>query len=70
MADEAQQQPPPIVLTITLNPDGHLSFTGPTHDPILCYGLLELAKDGLRRLHAPRIVRPPGTLPPEFMKRS
>lgn len=67
MADDGKPQP--IVLTITLTPDGNMHFQGPTHDPILCYGLLELAKDGIRRHNTARIVRPAGTLPPEFMKR-
>lgn len=36
-------------LVITLQDDGQVGIQGPLSDPILCYGLLELAKDALRR---------------------
>ena len=32
-------------LVIELMPDGQLSLQGPLQDKILCYGLLELAKE-------------------------
>jgi hypothetical protein len=39
---------PRAQLSITLSHDGNLSVTGPITDLILCYGLLELAKDQIR----------------------
>lgn len=36
-------------LVITLQDDGQVGLNGPLQDPILCYGLLELGKDALRR---------------------
>ncbi len=42
-------------LTITMSPDGTVSVNGPLTDGILCFGLLEVAKDVIRehiRKHA------------------
>ena len=54
-------------LTITLSPNGQVSVTGPIDNAMLCYGLLEVAKDVVR-MHVqkkaesgiviPRIVMP------------
>ena len=54
-------------LTITLSPNGGVSVTGPIDNAMLCYGLLEVAKDVVR-MHVqkkaesgiviPRIVMP------------
>ena len=41
MADRA-------VLTITWTQDGQIQVNGPINDKILCYGLLEAAKDAIR----------------------
>lgn len=38
----------PIALTIILNPNGTVSVSGPINNLILCYGLLESAKDALK----------------------
>lgn len=39
----------PIKLILELNPlDGSVNISGPIHDKILCYGLLELGKDIIR----------------------
>ena len=35
-------------LTITLSPNGQVSVTGPIDNAMLCYGLLEVAKDVVR----------------------
>lgn len=42
------EQPPRAQLIVTLSHDGTLSVTGPITDLILCYGLLDLAKDQIR----------------------
>lgn len=41
-----------IVLSITLNNDGSINVQGPIHDRIVCYGLLEMAKDAIRDRHS------------------
>ena len=38
----------PITLKIELEENGSISISGPIHDKILCYGLLESAKDAVR----------------------
>ena len=54
-------------LTITLSPNGQVSVTGPIDNAMLCYGLLEVAKDVVRThvqkkaesgIVIPRIVMP------------
>ena len=52
-----------IVLTITLSPGGQINVNGPIQDKVLCYGLLEFAKDLIRvyqkpTIEVPRIVAP------------
>ena len=54
-------------LTITLSPNGRVDVNGPIDNAMLCYGLLEVAKDVIR-MHVqkksesgiviPRIVMP------------
>ena len=42
----------PITLTITLDQEnGGVSCNGPLQDKVLCYGLLEGAKDAIRGWH-------------------
>lgn len=38
-----------IQIIIELNTDGSVSVTGALHDKILCYGLLELARQTIER---------------------
>ena len=38
-----------IELVITLDPNTGVQVRGPLQDMILCYGLLEMAKDAIRR---------------------
>ena len=54
-------------LAITLSPNGQVSVTGPIDNAMLCYGLLEVAKDVVRThvqkkaesgIVIPRIVMP------------
>ncbi len=35
-------------LTITMSPNGAISVTGPIDNGLLCFGLLEVAKDVIR----------------------
>ena len=38
----------PIQLLITLTGDGQVQVAGPLEDRVLCYGLLEAARDAVR----------------------
>jgi hypothetical protein len=37
-----------ITMTIDVGEDGRLRVSGPLHDKVLCYGLLEAARDVVR----------------------
>lgn len=39
-------------LIIEIDPNGQVNLTGPLHDTILVYGMLESAKDALREFKA------------------
>lgn len=39
---------PKVQLVITLDEDGQVGIRGPLQDPVLCYGLIEAAKDALQ----------------------
>lgn len=77
MSDDAtpQKDPAEFTVTITFNArTGVMNIEGPLDQGVLCYGILEQAKD-LVRVHGlkknqqrPTIVRPPGVLPPEFRR--
>ncbi len=43
--NKEQLERKPIILTITFNPDGRVTLSGPLHDRVLCYGLLEMARE-------------------------
>lgn len=50
-----------IQLLITLGPDGVVNVNGPIGNKVLCYGLLESAKDAIRNFKAgdaPRVIVP------------
>lgn len=47
MSDDVSGSQPGIRLMIALV-DGQISIGGPLDDPLLCYGLLEAAKDAIR----------------------
>jgi hypothetical protein len=38
----------PIVLQIQMSPQGQIHVSGPLADKVLCFGLLEAAKDAVR----------------------
>ena len=40
-----------ITLTITMDENGGVSCGGPIQDKVLCYGLLESAKDAIKSWH-------------------
>lgn len=44
-------QPPRAQLVIQLTTDGGIQVHGPVQDKILCYGLLECARDAIKAHH-------------------
>lgn len=48
-ARAANDAPPPITLVLTLDPlSGRIHISGPLDNRMLCYGMMEMAKDALR----------------------
>lgn len=45
-------QPPRAQLLITLQADGSVQVQGPINDKVLCYGLLECARDAIQEAAA------------------
>jgi hypothetical protein len=43
-----EQQKPRAVMTIIWNADGSVTVNGPIKDKIVCYGLLDCARDAIR----------------------
>ena len=67
--DTAPTGPPPgeVKLVITLNTRGNVTVEGPIANKVLCYGLLESAKDALRSYEASQQrITPAMRLPSEF----
>lgn len=66
------QIPDQIVITVTFSTrDGSVNVNGPVADKVFCYGVLEMAKDAVRRYNPNRIVQPAAPalqLPPEFRR--
>lgn len=46
-------------LVIELMPDGSVNVTGPLPNKILCYGLLESAKEVIQNVHASPVTHTP-----------
>ncbi len=59
--NEAGQPDERVVMQLILTKEGQLkvvsTFIG---DKMACYGLLEVAKDAIRELHAPKLIKAPG----------
>lgn len=70
--DGAAEGPPPSVSLIITMHEGRVSLTGPLDDLVLCYGMVEVAKDQLRLRRAQQraaIVPPSGFRLPLIGKR-
>jgi hypothetical protein len=67
---EREGRMPQLQLVITLDEAGQVSVQGPIEQKIVCYGLLEVARDAIAEHHArlaQRLVQPAsGPLPPVF----
>lgn len=56
-----------VELKITIDDAGQLNVNGPIANKMMCYGMLEVAKDAIRETHErnQRLVQPAsGPLPP------
>lgn len=49
---------PRVELKITLDESGQVHVTGPLGNLILCYGMMDMAKDAIRAQAARQIQRP------------
>ena len=61
---------PIIELRIQLREDEsgqNVSVTGPLQNKVLCYGMLEMAKDAIRQAEMPRVI-PAALVPPGLVK--
>lgn len=47
-----------IKIVITLRTDGSLNVNGPLVSKLLCYGMLEQARDVVRNFEEPKLVQP------------
>jgi len=52
-------------LTIKLSADGKVTVSGPIHEKLVCYGLLEAAKDAIREFGAQSSSIVPATQMPK-----
>lgn len=62
-----------IELRIILHPEGRIEVRGPLQDKVLCYGLLALATDELRRHWTAQDqarIMIPETVPPGLLRSS
>jgi len=56
-----EEQKETIAMQLIMTTDGQLKVVSPfLNDKMACYGLLELAKDAIKDLHAPKIIKPSG----------
>jgi hypothetical protein len=60
---------PKVQLTITLSEQGELSVTGPIHDKLTCYALLEAGKDEVRK-HYDALQAKTGLVEPSIAEKS
>ncbi len=60
-ANEAAQPEETIIVQISINKNSEIKVTSPLmSDKMALYGILETAKDAIREVHAPKIVKPVG----------
>ena len=60
-AKDAQAPQEKVMIQIILTVDGQVRVAGPAlADKTAFYGLIEVAKDAVRDLHTPKVLRPQG----------
>jgi len=52
-----------LTFTIIVAPNGEINIHGPLHDKVLCYGLLEIARDLVKDFKPQQVVVPKLVLP-------
>ncbi len=61
-----EEQQPSIQIIISMFPNGQINVNGPIHDKILCYGLLEIARDIVKDYKPQQVIVPQIVLPPNL----
>ena len=61
--ERGEQLPEPIIaelprLIITIQDDGSVGVTGPLNNKLLCYGILEAAKDAIKNYQPSVLIKP------------
>lgn len=59
-------------LVITIEDNDQTNVSGPINDKLLCYGMLEVARDAIQSHHAKVALRQsvvPAAMPPEALRR-
>lgn len=56
-----------VLLVIRMMSNGQLTVTGPLHEKMTCYGMLELAKDVIRNHRPPSIALADGSPLPDSL---
>jgi hypothetical protein len=56
-------------ITIVLRIDGSVGIMGPISNKMLCYGMLEMAKDAIREFKQPEAIVKPVIVPPNDIHR-
>ena len=54
-AEQPQAEPQPFTMTIVMQPNGSVNLTAQFQNKILCYGLLEIARDIVRDYQVPAV---------------
>jgi hypothetical protein len=62
----APQARPAVQITIVMESNGQINVNGPLNDKVLCYGLLEVAKDIVRTFKPQQVVIPQILVPPDL----
>jgi hypothetical protein len=50
--------PSGIVITIVATPDGQVRVSGPLDNKLLCYGMLEIARQQVQAFEQSKIIKP------------
>lgn len=58
---------PDTTIIIKMDEQGRVDVTGPLHNKIVCYGLLEFAKQIIKDAKQSNIVQPAGQVPANFI---
>lgn len=57
-----ETQPGDVIITVILKPDGSVQVGGPLGNKLICYGMLELARQSVHDYDASKRIQPAGSL--------